>query len=220
MNRDFKGIWIPKEIWFIPKLKPAYRVFLAEIDSLDRSSGCWAQNGHFSQLFGLSKNRCSEIINMLEQKGFIEIERIDDDGEPIRVLRLKPPFGKSNPPSRNRQTPSENRRGASENRQPIYKDEIYIEKYKEREARALEFLKKEYPSRYEQEFLMRYSKKIRDLKKFSQDFNDTVDIEQLDYSDRVLFARLNVYARNWVQNQDKFNAPDMNKPNYLNDADI
>jgi hypothetical protein len=220
MNRDFKGIWIPKEIWFIPKLKPAYRVFLAEIDSLDRGSGCWAQNGHFSQLFGLSKNRCSEIIHMLEKRAFIEIEHVQDDGDPIRVLRLKNPVEKSTALSRNRQTPSENRQTPSENRQPIYKDEIYIEKYKEREARALDFLKKEYPSRYEQEFLMRHAKNIRDVKKFSQDFNDTVDIEQLDYTDRVLFARLNVYARNWVQNQDKYNAPTIDKPNYLNDADI
>jgi hypothetical protein len=232
LNRDFKGIWIPKEIWFIPNLKPAYRVFLAEIDSLDKGEGCWAQNGHFADLFGLSKNRCSEFIQMLEKENFIEITYEENDGIPDRMMRLKHPIGKSTPPSRNRQTPSrnrqtpsENRQSLSRNRQPLYKDEIYNEKYKEkykeRDVRALEFLKSNFPSRFEQEFLMRYSKGIKDLKKFEENFNDAVDVEQLDYVGSVLFARLGIYARNWLTNQDKFSVQNSvdQKPNYLADGD-
>jgi len=68
---------------------------------------------------------------------------------------------------------------------------------------------------------MRYSREIKDLKKFEENFNDVVDVEQLDYIDRVLFSRLAIYARNWISNQDKYSAEKKNdqKPNYLSDGD-
>jgi hypothetical protein len=34
-NRDFKGIWIPKEIWLSKDLTLQEKVFYVEIDSLD-----------------------------------------------------------------------------------------------------------------------------------------------------------------------------------------
>lgn len=77
---------------------------------------------------------------------------------------------------------------------------------KEREnyARAFSFLSQNHPSRFEQEFLMRYKSKINDFEKFREDFNDKVDTEQLEYRDKILFARLGIFARNWIQNQDKY----------------
>ena len=232
MNRDFKGVWIPENIWFAD-LNCTERCFLAEIDSLNKNGrGCWAGNAHFAKFAQLSKNRCGEIIKGLEEKGFITIERDVLDGNPVRLLRLKDPFDISNPPSKYRQTPSKyrippskSRIPPSKSRTPLYKDEIYnekyIEKYKERDARALEFLKSNFPSRFEQEFLMRYSKGIKDLKKFVENFNDAVNVEQLDYVGSVLFARLGIYARNWIANQDKFSAQKNidQKPNYLADGD-
>jgi hypothetical protein len=216
MNRDFKGIWIPKEIWLLEKLKPTYRVFLAEIDSLDNGNGCWAKNEHFSELFGLSKNRCSEIISMLEKEGFLVVNYRKVNGEENRFLTLKIPVEKSTGQSRNRQEQSRNRQEQSKYRQPIYKDEIYNEKYKERETRAIDFLIKNFPARYEQDFAIKYKSKIKDFEKFKMDFDDTADIEKLSYS-FTLFARLSKYARNWIQNQDKFTnkLPEpIVKPNY------
>ena len=35
MNRDFKGVWIPKEVWLDDKLSWMEKLFLVEIDSLD-----------------------------------------------------------------------------------------------------------------------------------------------------------------------------------------
>lgn len=110
MHRDFKGIWIPKEIWLIPGLKPMYRIFLSEIDSLDTGNGCYAENEHFSKLFGLSKNRCSEIITMLNEKGYIVITREGNGrGGERRILRLVSSIEKPKGASENRLTPSENR---------------------------------------------------------------------------------------------------------------
>ena len=67
-KRDFKGVWIPKEIWLSTDLKVMEKLILVEIDSLDNEDGCFASNEHFSKFFSLSKNRCSEIIKSLEKK--------------------------------------------------------------------------------------------------------------------------------------------------------
>ena len=69
MTRDFKGVWIPKEIWTNKNLNVMEKLFLVEIDSLDNNDGCFATNEYFSDFFRLSKNRCSEIIKNLEKKG-------------------------------------------------------------------------------------------------------------------------------------------------------
>lgn len=74
MERDFKGIWIPKEVWLCKDLKAMEKLFLVEIDSLDNEEGCYASNDYFSEFFNLSKNRCSEIIKGLEKKGILEID--------------------------------------------------------------------------------------------------------------------------------------------------
>ena len=225
MNRDFKGIWIPRDIWLQKDLKPTYRVFLAEIDSLDKGNGCWAKNEHFSKMFDLSKSRCSEILNMLQSKGYITIDfENDGDGEMVRKLRLSDPFGKSNPPSENRTTPSENRTTPSENRTPIYKDEIYNKKYSERDARAYGFLVLNCPGRLEQEFLIKYKSQIDDFEKFVADFNDKADVEELPYRDSVLMARLCSYARNWIMLsgsiKKKNSGNDDNDKKYLIDGDF
>jgi len=75
---------------------------------------------------------------------------------------------------------------------------------KKRESRAIDFLKFEYPQRFETDFLMKYKSKIQNPKKFSEDFNDTVDQESLEFTDRILFARLGKYSRNWIENQNKY----------------
>ncbi len=79
-EREFKGIWIPKEIWLNTKLTLQEKVFLVEIDSLDGKDGCYASNDHFSNFFNLSKNRCSEIITSLSKKGYISIDYIYKEG--------------------------------------------------------------------------------------------------------------------------------------------
>ena len=79
-KRDFKGVWIPKEIWLSTDLKVMEKLILVEIDSLDNEDGCFASNEHFSKFFSLSKNRCSEIIKSLEKKGYIKIDYIYQEG--------------------------------------------------------------------------------------------------------------------------------------------
>ncbi len=79
--RDFKGIWIPKEIWLNRSLTVMEKLFLVEISSLDNNDGCFEPNSYFSDWSGLTKSRCSQIINSLEKKEMIEIELIKDGKE-------------------------------------------------------------------------------------------------------------------------------------------
>ncbi|TXK78711.1 DUF4373 domain-containing protein [Mesonia sp. K4-1] len=94
----------------------------------------------------------------------------------------------------------------SKNNTPVNpQSKVEYSKVKEsRETRALDFLKNKYPSRYETDFLIKYAKNIQNKTKFRDDFNDTVDQEELEYTDKILFARLGKYARNWIENQNKY----------------
>ena len=89
MERSFKGIWIPAEIWLNEDLKVMEKLFLVEIDSLDNSDGCFASNGYFADFFGISKGRCSQIIKSLEEKKMLKI-KYHYEGQQItkRVLNI------------------------------------------------------------------------------------------------------------------------------------
>jgi hypothetical protein len=72
MTRDFKGVWIPKEIWLDTNLTWMQRLLLVEIDSLDSADHCFASNAHFAQHLQLSKSRISDLVSSLEQDGYIQ----------------------------------------------------------------------------------------------------------------------------------------------------
>ena len=103
MERDFKGIWIPAEIWENKKLSLMEKLFFVEIHSLDGVNGCYASNDYFSKFFELSKNRCTEIIKSLEKKRLITIELQREPGKKNISKRIIRVLDKSN-------------RGYSENR--------------------------------------------------------------------------------------------------------
>ncbi|WP_367378289.1 conserved phage C-terminal domain-containing protein [Enterococcus gilvus] len=93
-NRGFKGIWIPASYWLDENLTIQEMLFLAEIDSLDvNEKGCFASNKHFSDFFGLSKSRSSEIINSLADKKYITI-KYSIEGKEVKKRSIKV-FGKS-----------------------------------------------------------------------------------------------------------------------------
>lgn len=90
MNRDFKGVWIPKDIWEEKNLTWMEKLFLVEIDSLDNDRGCYASNKYFAEFFNLSNSRCSQIISSLEKKGLININLIyKKDSKVIQERQIK-----------------------------------------------------------------------------------------------------------------------------------
>ncbi|WP_419893247.1 helix-turn-helix domain-containing protein [Oceanobacillus kimchii] len=96
MERSFKGVWIPREIWLSKDLTLQEKVFLVEIGSLDNDKGCFASNNYFAEFFGLSKNRCSEIIKALEKKQLVSIDYIREGNKKNIQKRVIKVFDKSN----------------------------------------------------------------------------------------------------------------------------
>jgi len=91
MKRDFKGIWIPKEVWLSKELTLIEKLFFVEINSLDNSEGCFAGNSYFADFFGISKTRVSVIIASLKSKGYISSTIIYKEGTKQilkRVLKI------------------------------------------------------------------------------------------------------------------------------------
>ena len=88
-ERNFKGVWIPKEVWLSTNLTLQEKVFLVEIDSLDNDErGCFASNQHFADFFGLSIDRCSVVIGELKRKGLIEVVVNRSSGKSIRKIKM------------------------------------------------------------------------------------------------------------------------------------
>ena len=51
IQRDFKGIWIPKKIYLAEGLSWTEKILLVEVDSLDKGKGCFASNKYFSEFY-------------------------------------------------------------------------------------------------------------------------------------------------------------------------
>ena len=94
-QRQFRGIWIPKEIWLNKELTYQEKMILVEIDSYDDGViGCYASNKHFVDNFGINSSRISQIIQSLQRKKYIAIN-YDYNGKEItrRYLHInRPPY--------------------------------------------------------------------------------------------------------------------------------
>ena len=84
-TRDFKGVWIPKEIYLNKELSWTDKILLLEIDSLDNEDGCFASNAYFSELLGISQINVSKSISKLKKLGYIRQESFDGR---TRIYRL------------------------------------------------------------------------------------------------------------------------------------
>lgn len=72
MKRDFKGIWIPKEIWLTEELTIMEIFLLAEIHSIDGDIGCHATNNYFAKMLGITDRSIRTYIARLIKKGYIK----------------------------------------------------------------------------------------------------------------------------------------------------
>lgn len=87
MNRDFKGVWIPKEIWLNKDLTILEMVIFVEIDSLDNEDNCTAGNEYFAEFCGCSESKVSKAIKKLQELNMIEIISFDGRHRKMRVIK-------------------------------------------------------------------------------------------------------------------------------------
>src|SRR5437899_9567720 len=85
-KRDFKGVWIPKEIWCSPQLSLMEKVLFTEINSLDNEDGCYAKNQYFAKFFSVSERQIRTYIGSLRNKGLIAVSIKDRFEQTIRLV--------------------------------------------------------------------------------------------------------------------------------------
>jgi len=98
-KRDFKGVWIPKEIWLSEDLSLVEKCLFVEISSLDNEHGCYASNRHFSMFLGVSERSVTRHIKSLEEKGYITSKTnvvTKGDGQAFeRIMRTKGKYART-----------------------------------------------------------------------------------------------------------------------------
>ena len=95
-NRDFKGVWIPKEIWLNTDLSIIEKVLLVEIDSLDNSDrGCFASNEYLSKFVQLSEGRVANIISDLKKRKFLIQVFFDGRNRGLRISKSESSFNEN-----------------------------------------------------------------------------------------------------------------------------
>jgi hypothetical protein len=95
-NRDFKGVWIPKEIWLNTDLSIIEKVLLVEIDSLDNSErGCFASNEYLASFVQLSEGRVANVISDLKKRKFIIQVFFDGRNRGLRISKSESSFNEN-----------------------------------------------------------------------------------------------------------------------------
>lgn len=84
LQRDFKGVWIPKEIYLNDQLTWTQKILYCEIDSLDNDEGCFATNEYFATFLGIKERAVRDALSRLKELGLVE--QVGFDG---RKRRLK-----------------------------------------------------------------------------------------------------------------------------------
>ena len=84
-TRAFKGVWIPVEIWDSTELSWMEKCLLAEINSLDNGTGCYAGNEFLAERFKTTAGNIAKIICELRSKKFVEDVAFDGRTRWIRV---------------------------------------------------------------------------------------------------------------------------------------
>ena len=83
-SRDFKGIWIRKEIYLDERLSALDKIVFAEIDSLDGKDGCFCTNEYLAEFCQCGERTVSQSISKLVKLGLVKLESFDGR---TRILR-------------------------------------------------------------------------------------------------------------------------------------
>ncbi|MAP54611.1 helix-turn-helix domain-containing protein [Altibacter sp.] len=146
-NKEFKGIWIPKE-YLNYKLKDSEILVLSVICGLDNENGCYAKNKKIAEMVNKSEGRISKIIASLETKKLITCEYDYRNNNPRTIF--------INSHSHKRPTPIVKNDNSHSHKRPTpividdqYKNSKEYNKGNNKSERALthfDFLNRNYPS--------------------------------------------------------------------------
>ena len=85
VKRDFKGVWMPREVWLDKRLSALDKVILTEIDSLDQGdNGCYASNQHLAEFCQCSERKVSDAVTKLIKCGYVSVASFDGRKRTLR----------------------------------------------------------------------------------------------------------------------------------------
>lgn len=77
-ERDFKGVWIDKEIWLDERLNALEKIIFVEIDSLDNTEeGCYASNEYLAKFCQCTETKISIAVKKLIDLGYLRVIKFD-----------------------------------------------------------------------------------------------------------------------------------------------
>ena len=88
LERDFKGVWIPKEIWLNNELSMIEKVILIEIDSLDNENHCTASNEYFAEFCNCGIATVTRAIKHLKELNYIAEITFNGRCRKLRVIKM------------------------------------------------------------------------------------------------------------------------------------
>ena len=97
-KREFKGIWIPREVWLNRELSYFEKILLAEIDSLDGDNHCYASNAYFCEFFNCKERVIREAISRLKKLGYVKQVSFDGRTRFLTTKTIQEKFKGSAPP--------------------------------------------------------------------------------------------------------------------------
>jgi len=72
MDREFKGIWIPAEIWLDRKLSPIKKVLLAEINSKNFNANTEMVHMYLAEFTGVSTAKVRKLLREMTKDPVIQ----------------------------------------------------------------------------------------------------------------------------------------------------
>ena len=136
ISRDFKGIWIPKEIWLLKTISIQKKALWSEIHSLydEEKGGCYASDDYLCEFMGVKRSRLQEMLNNLTKVGMLE--KVGFDGREVIRKAVIPPDDRTTDVRKTGQQGGKQMSGKPdssrpENRTPIYSREKSLEKKEE-----------------------------------------------------------------------------------------
>jgi hypothetical protein len=89
MGRNFKGVWIPADLYLDTNLTWTQKIILLEVDSFSKNNlDCFVSNEHLAGLIGISESGIEKAIRSLVDSKRLERKRTFINGGNRRLLRL------------------------------------------------------------------------------------------------------------------------------------
>ena len=185
-----KFITVSIEIMHDKNLNQSQKFILAEIEQLSQlDKGCFASNGHFSDLIGLTKENVSRNINELEKMGYIAIEIKKGSRNHTRIITLttlvRPPYQNSKTPLLKQQETKGIKQSNKTNNKPLSLLEEYLKEDTTITDQGIEIVKEfiDYRKKIKSPIktiqpIKAYMKVLRELIHKGYDYKEVIDLQK------------------------------------------